>query len=216
MKKTSALFLTLASFGILFTMTGCHNMEDQPKIEAYERSELFPDKMGSRMPVEDTVARGKLKSDEHLYTGKVNGRFATSFPFPVTKQVLERGRDRFNIYCSVCHNQTGTGDGMIVRRGFKQPPAYDEERLRLIPVGYLFDVITNGFANMASYSAELSAEDRWAVIAYIRALQKSRNVPLSKLREDEIKKLTEASQETESLASVIPAAEPGSQPGESK
>jgi hypothetical protein len=121
------------------------------------------------------VARGQLKLDEHLHTGKINGELATAFPFPVTKVVLLRGQERFNIFCSPCHGRVGDGQGMIVQRGFRQPQSFHIQRLRESPPGYYFDVITNGFGAMYSYAARVPVEDRWAIAAYIRALQLSQN-----------------------------------------
>ncbi len=170
---------------MIFTLSSCHNMEDDARMKPYEKSGFFKDGMSARPPVEGTVARGQLHQDDHLYTGKINGRFVKSFPFKITEQTLRMGQEKFNIYCAVCHNQTGTGDGMIVRRGFKQPPSYYEQRLRDIPEGYLFEVLTYGFGNMPRFSPELSAEERWAVIAYIRTLQLSRSVSLDQLQPEE-------------------------------
>ena len=107
--------------------------------------------------------------------------FSTTFPFPVTREVLLRGRERFNIYCSPCHGRTGSGDGMIVQRGFKTPPSFHEARLAAAPVGYIFDVITNGFGAMYPYASRITPEDRWKIVAYIRALQLSRNASVRDL-----------------------------------
>jgi cytochrome c len=123
--------------------------------------------------VEGTVARGELRIDEQLYTGKVNGVDAETFPFPITKEDLERGRERFEIYCSPCHDYAGTGHGMIVQRGFPPPPSLHIDRLRQAPPGHFFDVMTNGLGNMYSYAARVTPEDRWRIAAYIRALQLS-------------------------------------------
>ena len=126
------------------------------------------------------MARGHLDDDAAFYTGKgPDGKFVNTFPFPVTKEVLERGQQRFNIYCSPCHDRLGMGDGKIVRRGFRHPPSYHIDRLRQVPNGYIFDVITNGFGAMPDYAAQVQPRDRWAIVAYIRALQLSQNAPLS-------------------------------------
>ncbi|HUQ31890.1 MAG TPA: cytochrome c [Pyrinomonadaceae bacterium] len=237
-----------------FLLSGCRqDMQDQPRYEVYEPSGFFKDGLSSRRPVEGTVARGYLKADKQLYTGKLdtaqaggsNGgnsnnaaaaadqggdestssRASTSaneanaqaggesaamaagatqgngggnnnantqsgakaqgaqagadddadtFPFPVTNEVVARGRERYEIYCAMCHGYTGEGDGMIVRRGYRQPPSYHEDRLRQARAGYFFRVITEGFGAMPPYRAQVPVQDRWAIAAYIRALQLSR------------------------------------------
>ena len=148
-------------------------MHDAPRYEPFEASTFFTDGRASRTLVPNTIARGQLREDEHLYTGKVGGQLAAEFPMPVTAEVMARGQERFNIFCSPCHGRTGEGTGMIVQRGFRQPPSYYEERLVNAPVGYLFDVMTNGFGAMQDYSAQVPVADRWAIAAYIRALQLS-------------------------------------------
>lgn len=175
-------------------LTGCHNMEDQPRVRTLAKSKFFKDGISARALEPGTIPIGFLRADEHLNTGKIEGRFVTSYPFPITREVLEKGKERFNIFCAVCHNQTGTSDGMIVRRGFKQPPSQHEQRLRDIPVGYLFDVITNGFGNMPRFSPELTPEERWTVVAYLRTLQLSQNTPLESLTPGEQKNLVEMSE----------------------
>ena len=150
-------------------------MHDQPKYRPLAVSPFFRDHRSERPLIEGTVARGFLRADEGYYTGLVNGQAVTTLPFPVTKEVLLRGQERFNIYCSPCHGRTGDGYGMIVQRGISHPPSYHIDRLRNAPVGHYFDVITNGFGAMQSYSARVEPQDRWMIIAYIRALQLSRN-----------------------------------------
>jgi mono/diheme cytochrome c family protein len=125
-----------------------------------------------------------LRVDEHLYTGKVNGKVAAEFPMPVTMDVVTRGQERFNIYCAPCHGRSGQGDGMVVQRGFRAPPSYHQERLRNAPVGYFFDVMTNGFGAMQDYSAQVPPTDRWAIAAYIRALQLSRQATVDDVPAD--------------------------------
>ena len=149
-------------------------MHDAPRYEPFEASTFFTDGRASRTFVPNTVARGQLREDEHLYTGKVGGQLVTEFPMPVTAAVMARGQERFNVFCAPCHSRRGDGTGMIVQRGFRQPPSYHEERLVNAPVGYLFDVMTNGFGAMQDYSAQVPVADRWAIAAYIRALQLSR------------------------------------------
>ena len=126
------------------------------------------------------MARGHLDDDAAFYTGKgPDGKPLDAFPFPVTKEVIERGQERFNIYCSPCHGRLGNGDGMIVRRGFRHPPSYHIDRLRSRPNGYIYDVITNGFGAMPDYAAQIAPRDRWAIVAYIRALQLSQNATVN-------------------------------------
>jgi cytochrome c5 len=148
-------------------------MHDQPKYSALEASSFFANGSSARAPVAGTVARGELNEDTLLHTGKVNDEPATGFPFPVDAAVVARGQERFDVYCSPCHGLTGAGDGMIVQRGFSRPPRLDEPRLRDAPVGQLFELITNGFGAMPDYAAQIKPADRWAIIAYLRALQLS-------------------------------------------
>jgi hypothetical protein len=160
-------------------------MHVQPRYDPLAPSTFFDDGRSARPVVPGTVARGHLRIDDHLYTGKVNGALVDTFPFPVTRQVLERGRERYNIYCSPCHDYLGTGHGMIVQRGFQPPPSYHNDRLRKAPLGHFFDVITNGFGAMHSYADRVSPEDRWAIIAFIRALQLSQHASLEDVPERE-------------------------------
>jgi mono/diheme cytochrome c family protein len=148
-------------------------MHDQPKYQPLERSTFFLDQQASRSPVAGTVARGELNDDTLLYTGKVDGQDALMFPFRVDDDVMARGRERFNIYCSPCHAQSGLGDGMVVRRGYRRPPSFADDRLRQAPIGHFFDVMTNGFGAMPDYAAQIKPADRWAIVAYVRALQLS-------------------------------------------
>ena len=166
-------------------LVGCRqDMHDAPSYDPLQGTEFFSDGAASRTLVVNTVARGQLRTDEHLYTGKVNGQAATEFPMPITEAVMARGQERFNVYCSPCHGRTGQGDGMIVQRGFRAPPSYHQERLRNAPVGYFFDVMTNGFGAMQDYSAQVTANDRWAIAAYIRALQLSRQATVADVPAD--------------------------------
>lgn len=150
-------------------------MHNQPKYVPLRQAAFFGDERSARQLVPGTVARGMLHDDALLYTGKVNGADATVFPFAVDAAVMARGQERFNIYCSPCHGRTGMGDGMIVRRGFRRPPTFHQDRLRSAPVGQIFDVITNGFGAMPDYAAQVPVADRWAIIAYLRALQMSQH-----------------------------------------
>ena len=153
-------------------------MHDQPKFIPLRQSDFYADQRSARPLVDGTVARGLLRDDDLLETGKVNGQDVVEFPFPVTAQVLARGRERYDIFCSPCHDRTGRGNGMIVRRGYRQPPSFHIDRLRQAPVGHFFDVITNGFGAMPDYRAQVPVRDRWAIIAYIRALQLSEHATL--------------------------------------
>jgi mono/diheme cytochrome c family protein len=163
------VLLIVAACGLL---AGCRqDMHDTPRYEPLESSTFFRDGRGSRTLVANTVARGMLREDEHLYSGKVDGQLADMFPMPVTADVMARGRERFNVFCSPCHGRTGQGNGMVVQRGFRAPPSYHEDRLRNAPVGYFFDVMTHGFGAMPDYASQVPVADRWAIAAYIRALQ---------------------------------------------
>jgi mono/diheme cytochrome c family protein len=155
------------------------DMHDQPKYIPLRESTFFSDALSARQPVPDTVPRGHLDDDALLYTGRVGDKPAEQFPFPVDQGVMARGQERFNIYCSPCHGRTGMGDGMVVRRGYRHPPAYDDPRLLSAPAGHFFDVITNGFGAMPDYAAQIAPADRWAIIAYIRALQLSAHATIA-------------------------------------
>jgi mono/diheme cytochrome c family protein len=160
-------------------VAGCRqDMHDGPSYDPLQESTFFADGRASRVLVANTVARGQLREDEHFYTGKINGQLAAEFPMPVTADVMARGQERFNVFCSPCHGRTGEGNGMIVQRGFRQPPSYHEDRLLDAPPGHFFDVMTNGFGAMQDYSAQVIPADRWAIAAYIRALQFSRRATM--------------------------------------
>src|ERR1700691_2364520 len=157
-------------------LAGCRqDMQDQPRFKPLAESDFYSDLRSARPPVEGTVARGQLHEDTYLYSGKLGNNPGDYMPLPVTEEVLARGRERFNIYCAPCHSQLGDGNGMIVQRGFRAPPSYHTERLRKAPLGYFFDVMTNGFGAMPDYAAQIPARDRWNIAAYIRALQLSQN-----------------------------------------
>ena len=175
----------------LLPLAGCRqDMHDQPKPKPYRASDFFADGRSSRPRVEGTVARGEGVIDAHLQTGKTaDGKLAETFPFPVTRDVLLRGRERYDIFCSPCHARSGEGDGAIVRRGYRRPPSFHMERLHQAPPGHFFDVITNGFGAMPDYSAQIPPRDRWAIVAYIRALQLSQRASLADLTPEERQKL---------------------------
>ena len=193
-----ALFATL-------TLASCRqDMQDQPKYLAYRGSETFTDSLSSRMLVEGTVARGYLRDDDAFYTGKNAGMAVAAstdtskksvgnevneFPFPITREIIDRGQERYNIYCSPCHGVIGDGRGMIVNRGFRQPPSYHQDRLRMATIGHFYDVITNGFGVMPDYAMQVPPHERWAIIAYIRALQYSQNAKLADVPPDQVQNL---------------------------
>ena len=160
------------------------DMHDAPRYEPLEASAFFSDGGSARALVVNTVPRGYLREDELLYSGKVSGEFANMFPMAVTADVMVRGQERFNVFCSPCHGRTGVGNGMIVQRGFRQPPSFHEQRLRDAAAGYFFDVMTNGFGAMQDYAAQVPVADRWAIAAYIRALQLSMNATVADVPAD--------------------------------
>jgi Cytochrome C oxidase, cbb3-type, subunit III len=167
-------------------LAGCRlDMHVQPKYLPLEPSDFFADGRSARQPVAGTVARGELRIDEHLYTGKVDGKDADTFPFPITANDILRGQERYNIYCSPCHDYAGSGRGMIVLRGFPQPPSFHIDRLRQAPLGHFFDVMTNGNGSMYSYASRVTPEDRWRITAYIRALQLSENAKIEDVPESD-------------------------------
>lgn len=164
----------------VLALAGCRqDMHDQPRFKPLAESDFYPDLRSARPPVEGTVARGQLHEDTYLYTGKMGDSPGDYMPFPVTEDVLARGRERFNIYCAPCHSRLGDGNGMIVQRGFRAPPSYHTERLRKAPLGYFFDVMSNGFGAMPEYASQIPVRDRWDIVAYIRALQLSQGATIS-------------------------------------
>jgi hypothetical protein len=201
----------LAALGLVaFLLAGCRlDMHLQPKYLPYEPSQFFRDGRSERPPVPGTVARGHLRLDDLLYTGQENGAVSNRFPFPITKADLDRGREQYNVFCTPCHDYTGSGNGMIVQRGFPKPPSYHIDRLRAAPVGHFFDVMTNGFGEMYSYGSRISPEDRWRIAAYIRVLQLSQHATIQDVPESQRQKLT---QQTAS-AGAQPS---GQSPGQSK
>jgi mono/diheme cytochrome c family protein len=179
-------------------------MQDQPKYLPYRGSEIFADSLSSRMLVDGTVPRGYLREDSELYLGKsskaavkapgdTSKAAATNdvneFPFPITRAVLDRGEERYNIYCSPCHGILGDGKGMIANRGLNGPVDFQQDRLRNAPLGHFFDVITNGLGRMQDYSMQISPHERWAIIAYIRALQLSQNANVADVPPDQMQNL---------------------------
>lgn len=165
----------------LFVIAGCRqDMHNQPKYRGLRPSAFFADGSSARPLVEGTVARGTLQEDEAFFTGKIDKATVKEFPIPVDDALVDRGQERYNIYCSPCHDRTGGGNGMVIQRGFaRQPPSYHIDRLRQADVGYFYDVITNGFGVMPDYRAQIAPRDRWAIVAYIRALQYSQHAAAS-------------------------------------
>ncbi|HKV26263.1 MAG TPA: cytochrome c [Candidatus Acidoferrum sp.] len=181
----SALLLCAAAS--LLGLTGCRqDMADQPKATPLAPSDFFTDGTSARPLVDNTVARGSIADDPLYVPGDSN-----AFPLPLTMDLIERGQQRFKIFCSPCHGLQGDGNGMVVMRGMKRPPSYHQNRLREAPNGHFFEVITHGFGQMQGYSAQVPPRDRWAIIAYIRALQLSRNAPVSDLPPELRQKLSE-------------------------
>ena len=179
MPRSKALLLVAV---LLPAFVACRqDMHDGPVLEPYEESDFFADGRGDRRPIEGTVARGQLFDDPIFYTGLDGDAFVSELPVEVTEKLLERGRERYDIFCSPCHDRVGNGRGMIVRRGFKQPSSFHEARLRDQPVGYYFDVISRGFGEMSSYAPLVDHEDRWAIAAYIKTLQMSQRLELADL-----------------------------------
>ena len=177
---------------LALAMTACRqDMHDQPRFEPLEKNSFYTDGRASRLVIAGTVARGQLNIDDHFYTGKINGELATTFPFPITKEVMARGRERYNIFCTPCHGSLGYGDGMIVQRGFRPPPSFHIQRLREAPVGHFFDVMTNGLGAMYDYRDKVAPADRWAITAYIRTLQLSQNAAIEDVPEEMRQKLIE-------------------------
>ena len=160
----------------LLALGGCRlDMQDQPKFKPLAENAFYADLRSARDPIAGTVARGQLHEDSYFYTGKIGNNPGDYMPFPVSTEVMARGQDRFNIYCSPCHSRVGDGNGMIVQRGYRRPPSYHIDRLRKAPLGYFFDVMTNGFGAMPDYASQISPRDRWTIVAYIRALQLSQD-----------------------------------------
>jgi cytochrome c5 len=173
----AALILGLCGIGL----TGCgyslrQDMANQPRQNPLSPSTFFPDGRSARPLAENTVARGEIADDEILVPKDSN-----AFPLPLTPELLERGQERYDIFCSPCHGLQGDGQGLVTMRGMKHPPSYHQDRLRAEPNGYLYDVVTNGFGAMYGYSAQIPPRDRWAIIAYVRALQLSRNAHVADL-----------------------------------
>ncbi len=193
------------SVGLLaLILSGCRqDMQDQPKYKPLRGSTFYADGRGSRMPVANTVARGNLREDEYFYTGKINGLAANQLPDRLLKEdfksmgeLLARGQNRYQVYCTPCHSRVGDGNGMVTQRAGNtgatsafRPPSYHEDRIKKMPLGHFYDVMTNGFGVMLNYSAQINPRDRWAIAAYIRALQLSQDAKLADVPESERNKI---------------------------
>jgi mono/diheme cytochrome c family protein len=192
---------SVAATLLVLTLAGCRqDMHDQPKYVPMRASDFYPDKRSERPFVEGTVAAGEFQDGSPLYTGSINDAPIDYFPMPITAADMKRGQERFGIYCAPCHGRIGDGNGMIVQRGYRQPPSFHIDRLRTSPPGHYFDVITHGFGAMPDYSAQVSAQDRWRIVAYIRALQLSQHATVNDVpatERNDIKKLSDMQQEVE-------------------
>ena len=167
---------------LIVLLAGCRqDMHDQPKFRPYRGTDFFGDARSARPLVAGTVARGQLQEESLLAAAKSGTAFADALPMPVDAALLRRGQERYTIYCSPCHGRLGRGDGMVVRRGYRQPSSFHVDRLRAQPAGYFFDAISHGFGAMPDYAAQIPVADRWAIVAYVRVLQLSQNVPASDL-----------------------------------
>ncbi|MGB7190359.1 MAG: cytochrome c [Acidobacteriaceae bacterium] len=179
-RKNSARLLVLCAATALMFAAGCReDMQNEPKMIPQRGTTMFADGRSARPQVEHSVARGQLQEDQYFYTGLVNGKEQDAMPFPVTLQVLERGQERFNIYCTPCHSRVGNGDGMIVQRGYKPAGNLHDARRLAQPLSHYFYVMTNGYGAMPNYAAQVAPVDRWAIAAYIRALQLSENATVA-------------------------------------
>jgi len=181
-------FIALAAAMLL--LGACRQkMANQPRYDPLEPSDFFADGMAARPRLPGTVARGELSNNPFLDTGKIGGADGDGFPFPVTAEVLDRGQERFNIYCSECHGRVGDGNGMIPSRGFRRPPSFHTESLRAAKTGHFFDVMTNGFGAMPPYAVQVPVRDRWAIAAYIRVLQRSQSGTVADVPADKVSQL---------------------------
>ena len=182
--KALALLIAVA-----FLAACRRDMQDQPRFRPFRSTSFFADGRSARPQVEGTVARGELEEDDHLHRGIVDGKPAETFPYPITAEILARGRERYDIFCAPCHGRLGDGDGTVVERGMRRPASFHAERLRNSPPGTHFDAITRGFGAMYDMADRIPVEDRWAIVAYVRALQRSRAATLEDAPEGEREKL---------------------------
>lgn len=186
-------------------IAGCRqDMHDQPKYIPLRASDFFGDMRSERPLPVGVVAQGHLNEDTYLYTGKINGVLGNFFPFPITEQDMRRGQQRYTIYCTPCHSPLGDGNGTVVQRGYKRPPAYTDPKVLQSPVGHYFDVMTNGYGAMPDYAVQISVADRWRITAYIRALQLSQHATLADVPADQRNKLAEPTPMNMQLGSTPP------------
>lgn len=173
------VFRGLIPFCVLLFFASCaQQMGSQPSVKPLEASPVFPFSQSARQPVFGTIPSGFTRTNQRIEAVENFDKNAADLPFPLTEEVLTRGRQRFEINCAICHGRAGDGDGMVARRGFSHPPTFHDDRLRNAPLGHFYDVITNGFGGMGSYANQVEARDRWAIAAYIRALQLSQNAKI--------------------------------------
>lgn len=192
MRTLSSLLIVLPAF--LFLASCRQDMQDQPKYKPLGASRFFADGREARPIPAGTIARDELNDNDPLHTGQQNGVFLDIIPVPVDSQLLQRGRDRYDIYCSPCHGRTGDGNGMVAQRGVKIPANFHTERLRSVPPGYIYQVIANGYGAMGDYGDQIPVNDRWAIVVYVRALQLSRNATVNDVPADQRAQLTDQSQ----------------------
>jgi len=208
--------LHIGRLGLLAVLglAGCRiDMHVQPKQLPLSKSNFFPDQRAARPLVEGTVARGELRADTYFYTGKLGNNPGDYMPFPVDETVLERGRERFNIYCAPCHSRVGDGQGFVPSRGFRRaPPSYHIERLQKAPLGYFFDVMSNGFGIMPEYSSQIPPRDRWCIVAYIRALQLSQNATMADVPQGQAVPSPPPAFETPGTGATLPQGRPANSP----
>jgi mono/diheme cytochrome c family protein len=175
-------FRAVVSALMALGLTACHrNMQEEPKFLPDQQNHDFPGEQVDRPPVAHTVPRGPLNDGSAVYTGSAGGALVTTFPMPVTLEMVKRGQEAFDINCSACHGRDGYGQGMVVQRGFPAPPSFHSERLRNAPVGHFFEVITNGYGVMYPFGSRISPADRWAIVSYIRALQLSQDATADRI-----------------------------------
>jgi mono/diheme cytochrome c family protein len=195
---------------MMLALAGCRDdMHNQPRYKPLAQSEFFSDHRAARPSIDGTVARGHLRIDTARYTGKFDGEDIDQFPIPIARADIERGRERFNVYCTPCHGRLGDGNGMVVLRGYRQAASYYSDKLMKAPVGHFFDVMTNGFGAMPSYASRVEPDDRWRIVAYIRVLQLSESAKLTDVPTDQRQNL-----QVEPVPRGVPQGAPANPPGQ--
>ena len=185
MLKDQRIVLATSLAGLLL-LAGCRqDMHNQPKFYPQRGTTFFADGRSARPQVENTVARGQGDPASYFHTGMINGAEGNVMPFPVNMDVLARGQERYNVYCTPCHSRVGNGAGMIVQRGYAKAGNFHTARLEAAPLGHFFNVISNGYGAMPDYSSQITTEDRWAIVSYIKALQLSQNAQASDVAADQ-------------------------------